>query len=308
MQVARGFGAWVVLNNGSVLSTAGSDNHLFAGPATNKTELYDPDTNSWHRAADLLGWNESAASGGGARRSFSFRSATLLANGSVMACCNPSGYQLWDPTKDEWTAVPRPIRAVDGNCGSSVTHPQFCMPAAGAVATLANGSVVAVGGSVQSITQHGGTISYGSRGTVTAQRWDPSSGNWSDFPSMLFPRTLFGLLRLENGSLLAAGGFKSDTSEIWHPHTGLWHRSGNMALGTRQNFNLVQVPTGDVFAVGGLTINCDGQSSPACRRSYCWASPSVERWDPATGMWEVRFATQAFLPQRCHLSGQPRLH
>eukprot|EP01046_Picozoa_sp_COSAG06_P002296 COSAG06_NODE_80_length_25388_cov_33.371545_25_plen_486_part_00 len=131
MRVARGFGAWVVLNNGSVVSMAGSDNDQFAGPATNVTEIYDPQSNEWSRVADMLGWNATQN-----RMLQSMRSATLLANGTVMACCSGGrsnaafrgGYQLWDPAKDEWTFVPRPLRSRDGNCGQTVENPVPCTP------------------------------------------------------------------------------------------------------------------------------------------------------------------------------------
>ncbi len=295
MNTARSFGAWVVLNNGSLLSVGGSDNDQFAGPATNTTELFDPQVGKWSRAADMLGWNNTLR-----RVVDGMGSATLLANGTVMACCSAQGYQLWNPATGQWSLIPHSLHARDGNCGQRSESPVLCRPSFPQVASLPNGSVVAVGGSVATITQNGGSTSFGGRSTVTAQIWDPRSGNWSNFPSMLFPRSLFGLLRLENGSLLAAGGFRSATSEIWVPKTGLWHRSGDLALGQRQNLNLVQIPTGEVFAVGGLTTNCDGQIKP-CRRSP-WATPSVERWDPNTGLWEVWRGMNS--PAYCHALGQ----
>jgi hypothetical protein len=194
--------------------------------------------------------------------------ATLLANGQVLVTGGDNFTQgslnsaeLFNPATGKWTLT--------GSMSvQRVSH--------GAV-LLHNGQVLVAGG----YNSNPGFLS-------TAELYNPATGTWSATGSMTTGRASFLMLVLANGQVLAAGGDGFLTSaELYNPATGTWSATGSMPIGNDTNwgvllqngeaFNLVELyqpltgswsttakdpigasapvvllPTGDVFAAGGI--------------------------------------------------------
>ena len=194
--------------------------------------------------------------------------ATLLANGQVLVTGGDNFTQgsldsaeLFNPATCKWTLT---------------ASMSFQRVGHGAV-LLQNGQVLVAGG----YNSNPGFL-------ATAELYNPSTGTWTATGSMTTGRASFLMLLLANGQVLAAGGDGFLTSaELYNPATGTWSATGSMPIGNDTNwgvllqngeaFNLVELykpltgswsttakdpigasapvvplPTGDVFAAGGI--------------------------------------------------------
>jgi hypothetical protein len=90
---------------------------------------------------------------------------------------------------------------------------------------------------------------------ATAEIYDPAANRWSSTGSMTNARAEYGMVRLRDGRVLAAGGvnpaYAVDTSaELYDPASGIWQATGN--LGTATMWPAMQVlPDGRVLVAGG---------------------------------------------------------
>ncbi|HET9308625.1 MAG TPA: kelch repeat-containing protein [Candidatus Sulfotelmatobacter sp.] len=194
--------------------------------------------------------------------------ATLLPNGQVLVTGGDNFTQgflnnaeLYNPATGRWTLT----------ANMSVQRVGH-----GAV-LLQNGQVLVAGG----YNSNPGFL-------TTAELYNPATGTWTATGSMTTGRASFLMLLLANGQVLAAGGDGFLTSaELYNPVTGTWSATGSMPIGNDtswgvllQNgeaFNLLELykpltgtwsttakdpigasapvvllPTGDVFAAGGI--------------------------------------------------------
>lgn len=130
----------------------------------------------------------------------------------------------------------------------------------------------------------GGCVLNGDKTDVvalaSAELYDPSGDRWTPTGSMNFPRYYHQMVLLSDGRVLAAGGVPRGVStetipycEIYDPETGVWTKTGAMAVHRRTAFSLSPLPGGKAAAIGG---------------AISWTrrdTDQVEIYDSATGQW-----------------------
>lgn len=107
-----------------------------------------------------------------------------------------------------------------------------------------------------------------------------SSASWATTGSMATPRRLLGLALLQNGSVLAAGGWDKDAPgyalasvELYDPTRGTWTPTGSLNAARFWFGNLVVLNSGKVLVASGT----DGSGA----NEYY----SAELYDPSQGTW-----------------------
>ena len=226
----------VLLADGRVLTTGGYNR---------STELYNPATGTWSRAADTLNTHRAATT-------------TLLPNGQVLLAGRggaewDSGIssQLYDTARGTWTAT--------GALGTPrVYHTATLLP---------DGRVLVTGGA---------DSEYGGAALASAEVYDVATGTWTPTGPMAVARRHHTATLLSDGKVLviggtSAGGQLQRTAEVYDAATGTWSPVGSLAV-ARASHSATLLPDGKVLVTGGGGSDWAG----GC---------SVELFDPATGAW-----------------------
>ena len=249
MSTPRVAAAATLLSNGKVLVTGGTDKYGLDLKDFNSTEVYDPATNTWSPAENMLA---------GGRN----QTATLLPNGKVLVVgghyLNENGIdntltspEIYDPVNNTWTSAPNMLTDMAVNTAT----------------LLQNGKVLVVG----SFTD------YKTSTLTLAELYDPTNNIWSSAGNVLnFKISCNTATLLSNGKVLIAGGFigESDNTtasvEIYDPTSNTWSAAASMST-ERADHTETLLPNGEVLVVGG-----NGKS--ACLSS-------AEIYDPANNTW-----------------------
>ncbi len=242
-----------LLKDGRVLIAGGVD----FGPDIGRfselksAELYDPATGEWRRTAKF-------------NRIFGYNSATLLANGKVLAVggSKPTGYsaELYDPVTETWSITGAPsqrgtaVLLPDGKVlkvsneneiydpaterWSSAGHPNV-IRGARALTLLTNGKVLATG--------------TDESGLPGAELYDPNTGAWSVTGPPF--AGLGSATLLPEGRVLMSGGFTSQNlasgeAEIYDPETGQWSLTDRLKA-PRFGHTATLLVDGRVLVAGG---------------------------------------------------------
>lgn len=202
-------------------------------------ERYDPRSDQWADETSLPDGRPC------------LHTATLLGDGSVLVAGGPTAAtydastQRWEDAGDHAVARAKP----------SATR-------------LEDGSVLVVGGWV------GETEALP---TASVERFDPAMRRWSTTAAMAQPRVDHVAVRLEDGSVLIAGGYSSPrigslaSAEIFDPDAQAWTRTSDMGI-RRASAAAILLPDGQVLVTGGHTGDGLGLTF-------------AERFNPATGRW-----------------------
>ncbi len=235
LQVARMSPLVTRLKDGRVLVAGGyrydsqADDYLWI----NSSEIFDPTLGTWSLTGNIGGINSSA---------------TVLANGKVLALGQGVPTQLYDPESGTWTNTSDPSLVFGG-------HREVALP---------DGRLLMVGG-------------------YRAEIYDPNSGVWSMTTAPRTPRFGHTLTILANGKVLLAGGshwfnyppHSLTSTEIYDPANGTWNYSGNLNTG-REGHAAGLLSNGMVLIAGGSICGDSSCSLPL---------KSAELYDPATGLW-----------------------
>jgi hypothetical protein len=123
---------------------------------------------------------------------------------------------------------------------------------------LQNGEVLVAGGS--------GDTAFTS---VTAELYNPSTGEWTSTGSMTQPRSYHSATRLPTGEVLVAGGLTGSatgaTAELYDPSTGTWQVTRSLSI-ARANGAAALLQNGQVLLAGGY--NYTNGSEPS------WPAPN----------------------------------
>jgi hypothetical protein len=204
-------------------------------------ELYDPRSGTWSATADLSPHGSS----------FSPRSATILADGSVLVT-GDARPELYDPRTETWRDT------------GQMVEPRFDF----AATMLADGRLLVAGGGC--CTQD--------RSLASAELYDPDHGTWAATGSLREARDYVVATLLLDGTVLVAGGAYESTglhplgsAELYDSASGSWTATADMGVvrGLFETFTLLQ--DGSVLAAGGT-----GGGG--------WLA-SAELYDPLTATW-----------------------
>ncbi|HEU0209583.1 MAG TPA: kelch repeat-containing protein, partial [Candidatus Udaeobacter sp.] len=256
-----GFGGWTatgslgtaraghtatLLPDGKVLVTGGvnsyyDDDFNYFSFVLASAELYDPASGTWSTTGPLSTMRV-------------FHTATLLPNGKVLVTGGegsgggvlPSA-ELYDPVAGTWSST--------GPLGTAREfHTATLLP---------DGKVLVAGGSVGGGGSFNGCL-------VSAELYDPASGNWSDTGSLNNARTYHKAALLPTGKVLVLGGSGNASelasAELYDPTSGAWSITGSLN-GPRLWSSATLTSDGKVLVVG--------------------ESDHAELYDPASGNWSV---------------------
>jgi hypothetical protein len=241
------------LTNGNVLITGGYADASRSPLAS--AELYDPSKGTF----TLTGSMQKPRIG---------HSATLLADGRVLiaggqttppcgGCFEPdSTAELYDPA----TGL---FKQTGDMSGPLAEH---------TASRLKSGLVLIAGGYFCGTLESGGAGSECATSDVSNQAmlYDPVAGAFSTTGSMAYGRAGHSATLLSNGNILIAGGLGEDpateaedvtfTAELYDPATGLFTRTGSMAL-ARSGHTATLISNGRVLIAGGS--GNDGSALPS---------------------------------------------
>lgn len=173
------------------------------------------------------------------------------------------GLAVFNTETDEWTRLSDVAVPTDRSFPDAIV--------------LDDGRVLVVGG-----TEIGRTPSdtFSPLGLVEA--YDPSTDTWQTLEPMNRPAIQRWLVPLNDGRILAAGGFINEPDmgrwatevEIYDPDTNKWTSAESM---TAPHTQAIVLPDGRVLATGGVFT-----TSPAA-----YNSANSDTYDPATGKWTL---------------------
>lgn len=262
LQARRGAAA-VVLRDGRVLVAGG-----VAGPRLlSSAELYDPATGRWTATGAM-----SIPRLGG--------TLTLLPDGDVLAAGGTTsggrqgtgGGQTISPT-----ASAEIYRTTTGTWVR--TRPMASSRFEATATSLTDGRVLIVGGLGGAGTPGAGGIQY--RPLPTAEIYDPAVGAFTATADMIAARAEQVALRLNDGSVLVAGGLGGPTGDVslssaerFDPNTGKWEAAGSLHR-SRAGAAAVLLDNGQALVIGGEDVQEGSHGSLA----------SAELYDPVHGAW-----------------------
>jgi len=292
----------VLLGDGRLMVVGGATGSS-SNDATAAVYIYDPGTDHWTAATQML-------------QPRAYPMVVRLADGSVLVAGGSHNGQPLDtaerynPSNGTWVAagrlnLPRTQGSlvllqdgralatgggIEGSPGWSSTAsvelfdptkgvwtigPPMSEPRARHTATLLPGGDVLVTG--------GATTFHGNVGSVTAsaQIFSPRTNTWRPAAPMSIPRYVHQAALLANGRVLVAGGWSatsnSDVSkasvEIYDPVANRWAAAGPLVT-ARAEFVMVRLLDGRLLAVAGVD------------RSY-HVMDSAELFDPGSGTWQL---------------------
>jgi N-acetylneuraminic acid mutarotase len=271
------------LPNGKVLVAGGFDQQECypdcAVPIHQTGEIYDPGTGAWTFAGYMTGPRF-------------LHTATLLNNGRVLlvggACAGVlSTAEIYNPAAGTWIATRSMashrfshtatrlgnggvlVAAGYGVSNTALTTAEVYNPATGKWTLTGNlgtargyhGAVRLLGGKV--LVTGGVNVPWpfpaGFPGLAETELYDPATGIWSATGSMTTPRFANTLNRLQDGTVLAAGGEDKDvsvlkSSETYDPSSGMWTAGPDMST-PRASATGTLLLSGQVLVASGFFIN-----------------------------------------------------
>ncbi len=202
-------------------------------------EVYDPATGSW-------------SSGGSMNSPRGLHTATLLDSGKVLVAGGDGlagTAELYDPISGAWRLTGSLLEFRSGHRAS----------------LLNDGRVLVTGG-------------LGRFDLATSEIYNPTTEIWSATGSTATtPTEGFTLVRLNNGTLLIAGGGISE-AELYDPSAGVWSTTGSMST-DRDYHSATLLVDGRVLVAGGMTTVCDPNPDFGCYTIYL---DSAEVYTPVT--------------------------
>ncbi|MFZ1156261.1 MAG: Ig-like domain-containing protein, partial [Candidatus Sulfotelmatobacter sp.] len=248
LATARMFQTATLLNSGAVL-VAGGVNDGFYYDTVTSSELYNPATGAFTTTGSL-------------NTGRIFNTATLVTNGQVLVAggsdsdWNQIGSaELYNPASGAFTFT-----------GSLNT------PRTGHSATLLNNGGVLIAGGWDSDGD------YITSDAATSELYDLTTGTFTPTGSLNTARDTHTATLLNNGQVLIAGGFDSNSNtlssaELYDPTAGTFTLTGNLNVG-RAVHTATLLNSGLVLIAGGYDINGN-------------AVPSGELYDPSTGSFTL---------------------
>jgi N-acetylneuraminic acid mutarotase len=247
MATRRTFHSATLLSNGKVLVVGGF--HYDGPPAASvsSAELYDPQTNIWSSAGNLLEGREN-------------HSATLLPDGRVLVAGGDdvlafslASSEIYDPTAATWVNAP----PVDGLTTPRRYHAATLLP---------NGRLLVTGGEY-----------WGANAALnTSELYNPATNLWTNAGNLSQGRRHHTSTLLANGSVLVAGGYNAAfvalaSAEVLDDPQRVTAATNDSINTARSQHAATLLLDGRVLVTGG-----GGSSGPLS---------SAELYDRATNSW-----------------------
>jgi hypothetical protein len=300
LSAVRGSTTAVRLTDGRVLVAGGGIGSVpLAG-----TEVFNPATKTWSSAGDM----HQARRG---NETVLLRDGRVLTAGGVAGSTVLSSVEIWNPAANTWSTA-APLNTARFN-EILVTLPDGRVLAAGGIdassaATLASAEIydpnantwtVLPQGLLQSRSDAGAVLVGGGRvliaGGYSQQRgqspnplnevevFDPAASVFARGPSMTEARADLTLTALNNGQVLAAGGYSMTSTlasaELYDPASSNWNEITGMHQ-QRERASASVLPDGSVLVAGGESADVrDGVTGT--RTSLATA----EVYKPGTKQW-----------------------
>jgi N-acetylneuraminic acid mutarotase len=258
-----------LLPDGAVLATGG----IAATAVLSSTERYDPIANSWQPSGAL-------------RQARFGHTATLLEDGTLLVTGGSGGSfraalnttERFDPTTGDWRPAPAMQTARRGHTAT----------------LLADGAVLVVGGETAPARLGAGRRAAHEPASTAAERFDPTTGQWSAVAALLAPRVDHTATLLADGRVLVVGGngaglIAATAAEIYDPATGQWRATETMHT-LRVGHTATLLPDGRVLVAGGFDPTDESYTVLA----------SAEIFEPATNTW--RGAAPMLAPRLHHVA------
>jgi N-acetylneuraminic acid mutarotase len=231
LHTPRGGFALASLADGSILIAAGYDDF---DNSLDSTEIYDPATGEWRDSGNL-----------GAPRMMP--TATLLADGRVLVTGGwsddvlqlaLSSTELYDPASGKWTS------------SAAMSEVRIFHTAT----RLADGTVLVAGG--YRSNPPGGSGYYIPVAISGAEVYDPAADRWHAVGNLGQGRSNHTATLLDDGTVLVAGGFDSNTGtnvlgdELYDPVSAAWVAAGSSTVGP-SGHTATLLQDGTVLVAGG---------------------------------------------------------
>jgi cellulose synthase/poly-beta-1,6-N-acetylglucosamine synthase-like glycosyltransferase/transposase len=252
-----------LLNDGRVLVAGGGSSAITGSSSAN---LYNPSTNTF------------AATSGNMIGNRIGHTATLLPNGRVLIAGGKNGtVTTYLSSAETFNPVTGTFTAITGNINTAKANH--------AAALLPDGKVLIAGGATNTATP----------AVTTASKYDPAAGTATSVAAMAIARSNFTLTPLQNGKILAVGGYNASnvrlsSAEVYDPNSNVWSTTGSLTSGIRSDHAATVLPNGQVLITGGS----DGTNNFS----------TAELFDPLTGTFTATtnlntaraYHTQTILP------------
>ncbi|AFN74746.1 hypothetical protein MROS_1509 [Melioribacter roseus P3M-2] len=139
-----------------------------------------------------------------------------------------------------------------------------------AIAVLPDGNILVSGGS-------GGE--QGKPDKRSAEIYDFNTGKWRYTNPMNVPRSLHKLLPLKTGKVMAIGGYKERSCELFDPETETWTMTDSIPTLRATGYTVTELNDGRVLIAGGFRLTDDYKEMVYLN--------NCEIYDPNTGKWEI---------------------
>jgi N-acetylneuraminic acid mutarotase len=242
-----------LLPDGKVLVAGGlyeiPNSILLSATPLSSAELYDPANGTWTTTGELVG----------ARYQ---HTATLLANGKVLAAggrAGPSRYgpsidtaEVYDPTSGTWTATGSLTTARSGHTAT----------------LLPSGKVLVASG----IDSHSSSL-------ASAELYDPQIGAWTPTANFSTVRFFPTATLLPTGKVLAVGGLDGSgrslaSAELFDPSSESWAATGSLQT-ARSSHTATLLNDGTVLVAGGYRNDDDGNTPLSSAELYGKPMPTL---------------------------------
>jgi len=240
LMMPRTQGTLTLLPGGRVLAAGGGIEGPPGWIATATAELFDPATGAWSATAPM-----SVAR--------ALHTATLLAGGDVLIAGGGTVYEgqtgsvsataeIYSPKTGAWRRV------------GAMSKPRYAQGAA----LLKDGRVMVAGGWYSTRNSD--------RAHNTVEVFDPATGAWTAAAAMTGSRSLFGLVGLPDGRILAIGGvdpsYKVEASaELYDSTSGTWRPTGSLVTAITLPVTVVLADGRVLVAGGGLDSAANKQTA-----------------------------------------------
>lgn len=210
-------------------------------------EIYDPQANTWTLAGgqDIPGQFEEA-----------YNRLHLLPDGRFFQSGHLPDTWLYDPFARSWTFVARTNLGLPRGDGGSVR--------------LQDGRIMIVGG--QDLTTF-----FASAEIIDLDQANPQ---WTNLPSMRFPRAFLDTVLLPDGKVFVVGGEDGtpaqDTPELYDPRTNTWTTMARHQVKRPYHSTALLLPDARVICSGGTDNNGPGLYGESAQYEI-WSPPYLFR-------------------------------